>query len=171
MRLQNKFTSIAALLLVTPLLLTGCANEGGPKSDKGAVVEQGSDTPQKKSDDTPKKSDDTSKSEKNDKPDVKIETNGDLPEGFPKDAIVPKGEISFSGKADSGFSVIMIAEDSDIDAAIEAMKSKGWKEKLNMGTAEGRIVSLENSDWSVGMIVGKDEESGKMSIIYTVTPM
>ena len=173
MRLQNKATSIAALLLATPLLLVGCADEGGAPTGPGTgLVAPGGESPQAEKPQVtePKSGKDTPNADKPKGGDVKVETNGNLPKGFPSEAIVPKGDITFSGEADGGYSVLMLADEKGIDSAIESMKSSGWKEALNMGTKEGRIVSLENSKWSVGMIVGKDKDSGKMSVIYTVTP-
>lgn len=103
--------------------------------------------------------------------DINAGGGGSVPDGWPGEVPIPPGEISFSGKVDGSFSVIMIAEKSDVDAAIEKMKSNGFTEQSNFSGDDGGLVVLENGTWNVGMLIGKDESSGKMSLVYTVTPV
>ncbi|MBL5973944.1 MAG: hypothetical protein D3X82_09340 [Candidatus Leucobacter sulfamidivorax] len=103
--------------------------------------------------------------------DVDLGDGAKVPDGWPASVPVPSGEILLSGTAEGGFSLIMTADQVDIDGIIEEMKSAGFSEQSNMGVAEGRMVVLQNAEWNVGLIYGEDADSGKMSLMYTLTPV
>ena len=103
--------------------------------------------------------------------DVDLGGGASVPDGWPGEVPVPAGEISFSGKVDKSFSVIMLAEQSAVNGAIEQMRAGGFTEVSDFAGGDGRMLVLENGSWNVSMLIGKDESSGKMSLVYTVTPV
>ncbi len=103
--------------------------------------------------------------------DVDLGGGAGVPDGWPASVPVPAGEIVLSGSAEGGFTLMMTAEASDIEAIIEEMKSAGFEEQSNIAVDKGRMIVLQNAEWSVGLVSGEDAETGKSSLMYTVSPV
>jgi hypothetical protein len=103
--------------------------------------------------------------------DLDVNTGGSAPEGWPDEVPLPDGDISFSGNVDGRLSVIMVAEQSAIDGAIEEMRANGFTDTSDFSTDEGRLLGLENGTWSVSMVIGEDPTTGKASFMCTVAPV
>lgn len=175
MRKKILTTGSAMLALAASLMLAGCGSEGD--SDQQGSDNGGSHTTSSENSGSENGNGESGNSgsennnggSRNNGGSVDVNTNGSLPDGWPSSAIVPEGDVSFSGKVDDGYSLIMLADKADVDAAIDQMKSSGYSETTNFMSDEGGIVALENSEWSIGLLVGKDDTSDKYSVIYTVT--
>jgi len=152
--MRKPATTIAtgALVLFAALGLTGCAGqienairEGAERAIEDVTTENGID--------------------------VDLGGGSTAPDGWPSSVPVPEGDILLSGSAEGGFSIIMTAEQAEIERVIEQMKSGGFSEQSNMGVDQGRMVVLQDAEWNVALVYGEDADSGKMSLMYTLTPV
>lgn len=141
----------AAALTFATLGLSACANP------VEAVLQQGAESAIKEI------------AEQNDV-DINLGSGASVPADWPSEVPVPKGSVEFSAKAQGGFSLTLLAEKSDVEAAVAQFTANGFEETANFESADGAMYTFENAEWTVALIIGEDGSSGKTSIIYTVAP-
>ncbi len=99
----------------------------------------------------------------------------EMPDNFPDDIYVAEGEIISSGSIKSGEGeviTLVIGTDSKIEDLIskvrDEMKSKGWKEGMNMTTGEGGLVVFSKNDNSLTVTFAIEDNQAQAAYMVTV---
>lgn len=165
----------AAVAIVAALALSGCGGDSGPRgTGLDSVLGGGGSGNSGSSENSGGGNSGSGGNESSGgsgTPDVNVNMNGSIPDGWPGEVVVPEGDISFSGTVDNGFTLIMTAKKTAVEAAIDQLKRNGFTEQTNFMGEQGGVIALDNADWSIGLLVGTDDAaSDEWSVIYTVTP-
>jgi len=107
---------------------------------------------------------------------VTIEASGkEVPENFPDDIFLVKGDIESAGSMASGemeIITVVIFPQSGFDDVIQKikkeMKSKGWKSAMNMNMGDQAILNYTKEKNNVAITISKDED-GKVEVGYMAT--
>jgi len=108
---------------------------------------------------------------------VTISSNGnEIPDNFPSDIYLVKGEIASVGTINSGEgAIITIVVNTEEESAeisrniLKEMKANGWKNEMNMTSGDGGMQMYSKDDNNLTVTMGKDNDKTQVSYMATVS--
>jgi len=95
----------------------------------------------------------------------------DLPEGFPAEVPLIDGEIAFGVALGSGFNVSVRVDGPDaMDEISDQLEGAGFTAQVGGTTGEGATQAFSNADYSVLVVITKENDTGYLAN-YTVAPL
>lgn len=173
-----KIIKLLATIAIFILFTASCGNSDEKASEKIAekIIENA--TGNKIDVDVDKNGDKRSITLKGDNgEDLTISSNGnEIPNNFPKDIFLAKGEIVSVGTINNGevsiFTIVINAKEEigKISEKISnEMKARGWKSEMNMTTGEGGMQMYSKNDNSITITIGKDNDQTQVNYMATVS--
>ncbi len=108
---------------------------------------------------------------------ITISSNGnEIPDNFPSDIYLVKGEIVSVGTINSGegdiITIVVTVEEESTEISkiiLKEMKAKGWKNEMNMTSGDGGMQMYSKDDNSLTITMGKDNDKTQVSYMVTVS--